>query len=99
MPPESSSNPKNGHLADQKAKSGSDIDPEGHEAKVARKLASMPEACRATYRRAMSGQSRMAGVKAHCQECFCYSEYRANVRDCTITTCPLYPYRPYQKKD
>ena len=98
MAEESGSIAKNDHLADQNAKPDPNTDPSTRKAQIAKKLASMPEACRATYKRAMSGKSRLAGVTAHCQECFCYSEYRANVRDCTITTCPLWPYRPYRSK-
>ena len=95
---ESDSIAMSGQLAEQNGKPDPSVDPGTRKAQIAKKLAAMPESCRATYKRAMSGKSRLAGVKAHCQECFCYSEYRANVRDCTITTCPLWPYRPYRSK-
>ena len=95
---ESDSIAMSGQPADQNAKDGPNTGRPSDEYLRASKEARMPESCRKTYRRAMSGKSRAAAVKAHCQECFCYSEYRANVRDCTITTCPLWPYRPYRSK-
>jgi hypothetical protein len=62
--------------------------------KVLEKVKQIPESLQATYLKAMSGKSRRAAMRAFCQECVCYS--RAQVRDCTGYTCPMYPYRPYQ---
>lgn len=50
----------------------------------------------ATFEKAMSGTSQTSGVKAKCQQCSGYS--RTDVTYCLVTTCPLLPYRPYQKK-
>jgi hypothetical protein len=38
--------------------------------------------------------SRAAAVKLFCFECV--GGVRADVRDCTSQSCPLYPHRPYQ---
>jgi len=66
-------------------------------AQVLKRLSQMPETCRATYTRAMCGKSRGAAVKAFCQECMGWQEFRRGIRDCTVLSCPLYPYRPYQE--
>ena len=38
-------------------------------------------------------QSRQA-IKAKCLDCSAYQ--RLEVKNCTVTLCPLYKYRPYQ---
>jgi len=57
-----------------------------------KKLKSMPEHCRNTYRLAMTGKRRNAAIKSACVECMGYN--RADVPGCTSHGCPLYPYRP-----
>ena len=49
-----------------------------------------------TFRKAYSGRFRTSAIKAKCLECTCL-QY-VEVRDCTISGCPLWPYRPYQHK-
>jgi hypothetical protein len=39
--------------------------------------------------------STAAMVKLKCLDCVCW--VKAEVRDCTVVACPLYPVRPYQK--
>lgn len=41
--------------------------------------------------------SLRAAINAKCVECCCGS--KAEVRRCEIETCPLWPVRPFQKKD
>lgn len=41
--------------------------------------------------------SRAAAVKLFCIECV--GGVRADVRDCTATTCALYAHRPYQVRE
>jgi hypothetical protein len=63
---------------------------------IDRRLAQMPLKSRSTYRRAVGGKSRLAGIKAFCMECCVHD--RAAIRDCTALACPLYPYRPFQER-
>ncbi len=35
-----------------------------------------------------------SAIKFHCLDCS--GGMKADVRDCNIKTCPLYPFRPYQ---
>lgn len=48
------------------------------------------------YERAMKGQSKALALKVKCLDCCCF--IRAEVEHCTVYTCPLWPYRPYQGK-
>jgi hypothetical protein len=43
----------------------------------------------------IEGGSMAAAVKLKCLECCCF--VRQEVRDCVITDCALYPFRPYQR--
>jgi len=67
------------------------------EAKIRDRLSEMPLTCRKTYLRAMQGNSQASAIKAFCLECVCW--IREEVRQCTATACPLYPYRPFQQAD
>ena len=58
---------------------------------------SIPEVYRSNYKKAMSGNSRAAAVKAKCLDCTCWN--RTEVAHCSVETCPLWPYRPYRKAD
>jgi len=71
---------------------------EGRSARIAENLANIPVASRLTYKKATNGTAspRMA-IKAMCMECIGWM--RVEVRDCTAVCCPLYLYRPYQKKE
>ena len=48
----------------------------------------------AVTRKAYEGNSRTAGVKAKCLDCCCWQ--RIEIANCTVSACPLHPYRPYQ---
>ncbi|GAG46448.1 unnamed protein product [marine sediment metagenome] len=76
-------------------KSASTWWPMAQRSKIEQKLENMPESYRATYLKAMDGNSLAAAVKAHCLECV--SWLRVEVRECTATDCPMFPYRPYQE--
>jgi hypothetical protein len=41
------------------------------------------------------GGSLIAAVQLKCLECSAFQ--RLEIRNCTITSCPLYPHRPYQQ--
>lgn len=55
------------------------------------RIGDIPSSYRGLYRRAMTGRSRRAAIRAHCLMC-CGWQY-VEVENCTATTCPLYPYR------
>jgi hypothetical protein len=59
---------------------------------VEARLHDFPKRYQETYRKAMSGRSKVAAIKAHCLMCVGYSA--KEVRLCTARACPLYPYRP-----
>jgi len=48
------------------------------------------------YKTAISGRSRTAAIKAKCLDCVCWQ--RKEITLCPLDTCPLWPYRPYQKR-
>ena len=56
------------------------------------RLSQMPETCKGIYKKAMTGKRRGQAVKAFCQECMGY--VREEIKLCSDTGCPLYPYRP-----
>ena len=60
-------------------------------------IAKQPSSVQGIYERALSGQSRATAVKAKCLDCT--GNQRQEVSLCTVNTCPLYPYRPYQSKE
>jgi len=53
----------------------------------------IPKVYRGNYDRAMTGKSRKAAMRAFCLECVQW--HREQIRRCTATHCPLYPYRAY----
>lgn len=61
---------------------------------IAERRNDMPEIHRANYDKAMRGKSMRAATKAFCLECVCWQ--KEEVRQCTDSACPLYPYRPYK---
>ena len=63
--------------------------------KIQKKLNDMPMSYRNTYKKAMAGKNRAAGVKSFCLECMGWQ--RTEVHNCDSVACPLYPYRPYSK--
>lgn len=67
---------------------------------VAARRKQIPESIRAFYDRAVSGDgSPRNAIKAMCQMCMGWEDWRAAIRDCTDPACPLYQYRPYQVKE
>jgi hypothetical protein len=42
--------------------------------------------------------SRRKAIAAKCYECAGYEDTIANVGECTVRLCPLWKYRPLQKK-
>ena len=63
------------------------------EDRIQNKLKDMPMSYRNTYKKALAGKNRAAGVKAFCLECMGWD--RIEVRKCCSVACPLFPYRPY----
>lgn len=55
----------------------------------------LPKVYQSIYIKAMRGKSLRAAVIAKCQDCASWQ--REEVKNCLVVTCPLYPYRPYQK--
>ena len=51
----------------------------------------------AVTRKAYEGNSKAAALKAKCLDCSCWQ--RVEITNCTVTTCPLWPYRPYQSQE
>jgi hypothetical protein len=66
-------------------------------AKRARRIETAPQSFRKLLARAMSGKCapRMA-IRAQCAECIGFD--RQAISDCTAYACPLWHFRPYQKK-
>ena len=61
---------------------------------VAERLGQMPKSYRATYRKAVAGNSLRAAVNSFCLECVGWRV--EEIRHCTDLGCPLYAVRPYQ---
>jgi hypothetical protein len=62
--------------------------------KISQRRSQIPRAYRATYDKAVNGQSLRAAINAQCLECVCWQ--RREVILCTDLACPLYAVRPYQ---
>jgi len=45
---------------------------------------------------AYGGNSKAAAIKAKCLDCCCWQPNE--VRQCTSVTCPLWRYRPFQRR-
>jgi hypothetical protein len=45
-------------------------------------------------KKAFEGNSKASAIKAKCLDCTCWQ--RKEITLCTVTACPLWPYRPYQ---
>ena len=56
----------------------------------------IPQIYQNVYRKAMQGKSLRAAINAKCQDCTNWQ--RKEIENCLVTTCSLFPYRPYQKK-
>jgi len=66
------------------------------DAEVEKRLNQIPESRKAKYKKAVSGKSLRAAVNSMCLECVGYSTREVSL--CTDLACPLYMYRPYQKR-
>lgn len=64
--------------------------------RIKKRRADIPKIYRKTYDTAMQGKSRTAGVKAKCLDCTNWQ--KEEIKKCTVSDCPLYPYRPYGAK-
>jgi hypothetical protein len=53
----------------------------------------VPQTMQNVFRKAFSGDSKAAAIKAKCLECSLLQ--REEVKLCTVETCPLWPYRPF----
>ena len=49
---------------------------------------------RRLYDKAIGGHSLRAAIDSKCLDCMCWQQ--AEVKKCTVVTCPLFLYRPYQ---
>lgn len=56
----------------------------------------IPELWKKLFDKAYGGNSKASALKAKCLDCSCFN--REEVRSCTVQTCPLWIYRPYQNK-
>lgn len=63
---------------------------------IAERLSGMPVTCRGVYTKAVSHKSMRAAVNSQCLECCGYQ--RKEISVCTDLACPLYSYRPFQKR-
>jgi len=59
-----------------------------------RYINTLPFSYRQVTRKAMEGTSLRAAIKAKCLDCCCWQ--RAEIADCRVPNCALYPYRPYK---
>lgn len=60
------------------------------------RLHDVPTTMRGIFRRAFGTGSKPAVFKAKCLDCCCYQ--RKEVRLCTVAGCPIWPWRPFQRK-
>lgn len=63
---------------------------------IEKRLRDMPLNYKASYKKAVNHKSMRAAVNSQCVECVGYQ--RKEVGVCTDLACPLYSYRPYQKR-
>ncbi len=48
------------------------------------------------FERAFERESRASAVKAKCLDCCCF--ITSEITNCTVETCPLWAYRPFQRE-
>jgi hypothetical protein len=72
-----------------------DPDRDKRAAKIAQRLEAIPQAFRATYRKAVEGGSLRAAINSQCGECLGWSV--REIRQCSDSACPLFSVRPYQQ--
>lgn len=56
-------------------------------------LSKIPAKVQGIFKRAYSGKSRQAAMKAKCYDCCCF--VREEIEKCNVSSCPLHPYRPF----
>ena len=66
------------------------------EAQIEKRLSEMPSTCKGTYKKAVRHKSMRSSVNSACLECMGY--IRKEISFCTDLGCPLYSYRPFQKR-
>jgi hypothetical protein len=54
---------------------------------------SVPTKYRGIVKRAFTGRSRKAAMRAKCLECMGYDDASKGVEECTSRNCPMWPYR------
>jgi hypothetical protein len=59
----------------------------------------MPSATRLFRRVYSQPNSRKQAMKAKCLECVGWEEPRERIRECMASACPLWAWRPYQRKE
>ena len=64
--------------------------------KIDERLSQMPATCRGAYKKAVKHKSMRSAVNSQCLECVGYM--RKEISVCTDLGCPLYSYRPFQKR-
>ncbi len=52
---------------------------------------------RRLWDKAMTGKSLRAAVDAKCADCSCWQN--SEIRECTVATCPLWPYRKLKSNE
>lgn len=57
---------------------------------------SMPVTYQRTFLKAYTTRSMANGVRAKCLDCALFS--KEEITNCTVLTCALFEFRPYQKK-
>lgn len=63
-------------------------------------LETIPKNCQGLYERVMKGEaSPRQAIKANCQYCVGYELAVERIRNCGISKCPSWPYRPYQTEN
>jgi len=63
---------------------------------ITKRLKDMPTTCKGVYRKAVTHKSMRAAVNSQCLECVGY--IRKEISVCSDLGCPLYSYRPFQKR-
>jgi hypothetical protein len=60
-------------------------------------LRGVPDGCKRLYVSALTMKlSTKQAIKAKCMDCASFQ--KEEITECSVKTCPLYAYRPYQKR-
>ena len=63
----------------------------------AERMATLPVSRKKLFNRVYAAKaSPRSAIKAFCGECLAFNE--EDIRTCTAPACPLFEYRPYQRK-